>query len=182
MKSPALRGWASILGSPLQPPVELNSRTDNSPRIVATRKSHRDRQFIFYRPMGWPLGSSGTSQHKGDKALYNIINHPNQPAENPHADQVSLYGLFFFSCANSVLSPITSQGPSGDIMRGILTSCSLKKPVLLTEHSPTSHQAMTQAMTLVQVVGCDLFLGYRGLVWEECAMSSDGGGKRSKLL
>lgn len=97
MKSPLLRGWANTLGSPLQPPVELSIRTDNSPRTVATRKSHRDRQFIFYRPTGWPLASSGASQLKGDKALYTPVNHSNQPAENPCADHVSLYLLFIFS-------------------------------------------------------------------------------------
>lgn len=51
---------------------------------------------------------------------------------------------------------------------------------LLAEPSPTSHQVMTHAMTAVQVVGCDLFLGYGGLVWEVCAKSSDGAGKRRK--
>lgn len=103
-KSPLLIGGASILDSPLQPQVELNSRTDNSPRIVATRKSHRHRQFIFYRPTGWPLANSGTSQLKGDKALYTTINHPNQPAENLCAYHVSLYLLLIFSlCKQSPL-------------------------------------------------------------------------------
>lgn len=97
MKSSVPRGQVNILGGLLQPPVELCSRTDDSPSIVATRKSNIDQQLIFYRPTGRPLGSTGTSQHKGDKALYTIINHPNQPAENPCVDGVSLYLFLFFS-------------------------------------------------------------------------------------
>lgn len=67
---------------------------------------------------------------------------------------------------------------------GVLASRSPRTPVPLAErlHSAsashqTSHGQMTQAMTLVQVVVCDLLLGYRSLVGEERAVSSDRGAK-----
>lgn len=102
MKSPVLRGRLSIVGDSFQPPFELCSRTDDSPSTVAATKSNIDQQLIFYGPTGRPLGSVGTSQHRGDKALYTVINHPNQPAENPCADGVSLYLFsFFFFCEES---------------------------------------------------------------------------------
>lgn len=172
MRSAAWRGWVVILGSPLQPPVELCSRTDDSPSTVAAQKSNIDQQLIFYRPTGWPLGSIGTSQHKGDKALYTTINHPNQPAENPCADGVSLHFFlnFIFPLVKGVLS--RHQRPYGRYHEGrsLWEGWSCKQSAHTTQ---TSHRQMTQATSLVQVLVCDLFLGYRSSVWEECAMSSD---------
>lgn len=138
MKSLAARGRVNILDGLLQPPVLLCSKTDNSPSTVATRKSNAD-QLIFYRPTGRPLGSIGTSQHKGDKALYTIINHPNQPSENLCADGVGLYlflFFFFLLCKQSSppRNPTSPNAHMAGITRGVLTSRSPRKPVLLTRH------------------------------------------------